>query len=657
MPLFHRRTGRAERRNPTNGELEVRSRSVTLASATLVNRKQIRRGIRKMSWQEEAWAFYDTIGELHAATKWLGNAMSRSRLFIGQANAEGGEPSPADHPPEVAVAALDELFGGSVGQAEFMRRISTNLDVVGEMFLVRLPKTLDPTADSNSNAYRWIVASTDEFSFSRGQSRLLLPEDGSTVILDPDQVTVIRLWSPHPRQAWEPDSAVRSNLPVLREIQALSQHITATVESRLAGAGLLAIPKSATLPNPNIQEGGNPLHHNAFVDALVQGMVTPITDRDNASAVVPLVISVDDDSIGKIQYLTFSTELSNQVTQMRQAALERFATGTDLPQEVILGLGRSSHWNAAEIEEQAIKVAVEPTASAVCDALTQQFLWPVLRGMRVPNPEQWCVWYSTADLAQRPDRSAQAQALYELGVLSPDALLRENGFSDEDLPDPDEQRQQFARQVVLANPPLIEVLAPFVGFGGMEEKFKDVLSAKPAAGAAPGQKPQGQNPFGNDQPQGGLDPSMPTRQSQSEIGPGPNKIQRYQAPEVVTASATRLDTVDGWRLAAIELVVLRALELAGKKMLTGGPRGLRGTAVAKQVRPYDLHTITQPPANLDRLLDGAFDLSHVALGDQPCLQQAIEAYVRGLLASRRPHRQEYLITALQHAECTENPAA
>src|SRR5690606_33672934 len=116
--------------------------------------------------------------------------------------------------------------------------------------------------------------------------------------LDPDTSTIIRIWNPHPRQAWEADSSVRANLPVLREVMAFSQHITATVESRLAGAGTLCIPHSATMPNPKQSEsdGVEALHPDPFVDGLMQAMITPISDRDDASAVVPVVVKVPDEA-------------------------------------------------------------------------------------------------------------------------------------------------------------------------------------------------------------------------------------------------------------------------------------------------------------------------------------------------------------------------
>lgn len=663
MALFHRRTGNGTRRNRTTGELHSQSRSHMLASATLVNRKQIRSATstRNKSWQQEAWSFFDTIGELHAAVRWMGNALSRAKLFVAEAEGDGGEPAPAEDPPQAAQDVLDELHAGTIGQAEMLRRLATNLDIVGEAYLVRLPKRLDPGSTPADEPYRWIVASTDEFSYSQGRSGLKLPEDGSRIDLDPEKVTVIRLWNPHPRQAWEPDSPIRANLPVLREVMSLSQHITATVESRLAGAGVLAIPKSATLPNPNVQEGSNPMHHNAFVDALMQGMVTPITDRDNASAVVPIVLSVDDEAIGKLQHLTFSTDLDSQVTEMRKDALARFAAGTDLPQELITGLGESSHWNASEIEDQAIKTAIEPAVGVICDALTQQLLWPALRAMGEKDPEKWCIWYSAAELSQRPDRSQEAQALYDKGVLSPETLLRENGFNEDDLPNEDDRRKEFARQICLAKPELMAALAPWVGFEGIEDRLQEAAQSGKAQQQQPGQEPGQQGPM-DPEHDPALDPAgqqqaLPSGGAQPRPQSGAQQSpQHQQQMRALTASgADTAAKAREWQVTAVELVALRALELAGNRMIKNGPRGVRGQY--QNLPSWEMHTVAPVPPDLDKVLARAWDVAEPVIGDQPCLRRTVEDYVRTLLSTGTPHRREYLDRALQHAGCAEYAAS
>src|SRR5690606_18800502 len=104
-------------------------------------------------------------------------------------------------------------------------------------------------------------------------------------------------------------------------------------------------------------------------------------------------------------------------------------------------------------------------------------LWPSLRAAGVPDPESWLIWYDTSELTQPPDRAAEAQALHQVGALSAEALLRENGFSLKDRPTDEERRNELARQLVLAKPELLPVLAKYVGFESEQEEIRQAVQS------------------------------------------------------------------------------------------------------------------------------------------------------------------------------------
>jgi len=609
MALFRRHTRQGTATTPDTGT--ERTRQVTVASATLVGRTQIRRSTSGADWQDEIWGYFDTVGELRYSARWLANAVSRCTLFIGQTPDSSSEPVPAEVEefPEAAPArqVLEDLHYGQVGQAEMLRRMAIHLSVPGETYLVGL----DPQPDQGITERRWYVVSIDEIKVSnRGETRLTLPDTGQTVTITPDNSTVIRIWIPHPRKGWEPDSPVRATIPALREIKGLSDHIAASVDSRLAGAGVLAVPHSATTPSPSQTDPGTgrPLHEDPFTGALMDAMLTPISDRDDASAVVPIVVKVPDEAVGKIQHLTFASDLSTNVSDMRKDAISRFAGGADLPGEVITGMGAMNHWGSWALEEASIKLHVEPLAAVICDALTQEYLWPTLTALGDPDPTRWVVWYDSSELVQRPNRSAEAQALYDKGVLSREAVLRENGFSIEDAPDPDELEQWMATRLAISNPELMPSLMPII--------------------------------TGNTGPDPG-----------GETNTGPNTPP--EPPTGLPAAAAPRDEVEStWWLRAVEQVALRALELAGKRMLSRSQRGWRSPA--QQVHPWDVHTVTTRPEpdQVDRLLDGAYTTATVNFANDECVLASVDAYCRHLLTTGQPHRREYLGTILVERGCT-----
>lgn len=416
------------------GEVEVH-RDVVAASATIVDSDKIKRVSRAESWQAELWDFYDQVGELRFATRWLANAVSRCSLFIGTPG-DNGSPVPTDEDTSdvrTARALLEALHYGQLGQAEMLRRMALHLSVPGETFLVGL--------DTDQEGRAWYVACSDEISAKGGgAAELTLPDTGTGVPLDPASSTIIRIWLPHPRRGWLADSALRATLPALREIKGLSDHVFASVDSRLAGAGVLFVPSGATTTT------GEPLG-----DAVMNAAMAAIADRDDASAVVPIIAEVAPEAIAQIKHITFWGELSATASELRKDALERFANGADLPKEFVTGTGAMNHWGIAQMEDSAVKLYVEPLVGVICDALTQQYLWPALRASGVAEPERLVIWYSSAELSQRPNKGPDAQTLWNMGLLSNDAVRRESGFEPEDAPTPAEHEQWIAERIALGS--------------------------------------------------------------------------------------------------------------------------------------------------------------------------------------------------------------
>lgn len=625
MGLFRTRT------HEHTGTHQERSRTVTLASATLITRDQIRRVVRKQSWQQEAWELYEDVPEVRFISRWLGNALSRCHLYIGEPEPEGGgDPSPMDDPGPAA-DILAELHEGQVGQGSMLKRFGVHLSVVAETYLIGV----DPDPDDPDGRRRWLVASTDEFSSHGGKARVLLPETGEPLDLDPDNATIIRIWEPHPRRAWEADSPIRSGRGILNQIKGLSRRVQADIDSRLAGAGLLVLPHSASMPNPAQSEsdGVNPLHEDPIVAGLMQGMVTPIQDPEDASAVVPLVLKVDDEAVGKIQHISFSTAFDAKITDLMSAALQRYAGTSDLPGEILQGLGDSNHWSAWSISEQALKMHVEPLLACICDALTQQYLWPSLRAAGITDPEQYVVWFDSSELSQRPDRSKEAQALWDQGELSGEALLRENGFGPEDAPDDQERLRWLAIRLVQKQPALLPALAKDLGM----PELADVQVITPP----------GQTNIGN--------PAVPAQPSPAGLPSGsrPEIPQQPAAPADVAASSAYPAVLDG-KLRAFEVLILRALDIAGKRILTQHSRtGRHRGEKARQVHTWDIHSVMPRPRNreVNDLLKGAFDLLEATMPDEPCYREVADTYCTTLIASGQPHRREYLLETLHAAGC------
>ena len=429
------------------------------------------------SWQESAWQFYDEIGEVRFAANWIGNALSRVRLYAARVEGFGDTPTPLDQPAHPAVQAVQQFAGGPAGQAETLSTLGIQLSVPGDCYLIG-----QPDADGDLLGGTWLVASALDLRKSGGGYVLSLGGSQKRT-LHPDSL-VTRVWKAHPRHRWEADSPTRAALPILSEMRMLSAHIYATAQSRLAGAGVLAVPTEATFPH-------DPQHANAqdpFMTELGATMMEAIRDQGSPSAVVPIVVRLPGEYVDKIKHLTFSTPFDERVLSLREAAIRRYAATVDMPAEVLLGMGDSNHWSAWQISESALTLHIEPMMALLCNLLTEHYLHPVLDAMRV-DTTGLVVWYDASELALRPDRAQDARDLYDRLLVSATTTRREAGFDEADAPTQEELGRQVLLKVMTSAPSLAPLLLPALGIDvNLTPEAEQVLVDAPAPGdgSAPG---------------------------------------------------------------------------------------------------------------------------------------------------------------------------
>lgn len=103
-------------------------------------------------------------------------------------------------------------------------------------------------------------------------------------------------------------------------------------------------------------------------------------------------------------------------------------------------------------------------------------------------------------------------------------------------------------------------------------------------------------------------------------------------------------------LLAVEVAVLRALELAAKRSRNTGYRGPRADAV-RAIEAWEVYTVRRlatTPAECDRLLHKVWDLlAAVQVG--PRVVEAADWYTRQLIISQRPHTPADLRAVLEVA--------
>lgn len=595
-------------------------RAIT-AAAQVLSGPRIRRMTRKvngkgMPWQTASWEYYDEIPEYSWAVELLATHVSKARLVAAQDMPGSDEPMILDGdeyevngetftPTKIqqdAAALVAGFAGGSNGQQQLLYRAAVQLIVAAETYIVgrQIPDS-DPQWDAYSN---------EEIMTANGR---WMVNDGTEKYELGDNDILIRVWRPHPRKRSEPRSSSRPLLPVLAEIKGLTQAIGARIDSRLAGAGVLFIPESLammTSSNAELEEGEDP-----FVAELLDSMLTPIRDRDSAAAVVPIVVRVPDDAVDKIKHVRFEIESKTDEAAARLDAVTRLARGVDLPLEQILGMGSLNHWGVWAATEDTIKGPVATLDSILVHALTIGYVRPGLQALGHSEDDitDLLAWYDLTALIQRPDRSAQAVEVFDRDGLGFAALRRETGMDESDAPTDEDTCRKTMLGLIRSDPAnasvWIKAFGPCSGLDlpPLTDIFGDGTAMIPQ---------QNETPAVQRAPENNRD--LP--ELQAAVGNCPDNVECLYS--------------------TCEYAVLRALELAGKRMRGSSPRNERSgllTIPAHELHANVIVASQLPTHGLDKLMEGAWTGLHIALPFREALVADLDGYVRSLIERRELH--------------------
>lgn len=592
-----------------------------LASAVRYTGKSPRIYIPPKPWQVEAYRHYGICGEARFAANWIANALSRVSLYAVKDLTSKEKLTTGE-----AVDALAELFGGPLGQVQMMHALGLHLTIAGEAYIVGRSVEGTENVVTSEAGVIWEVLAVTEVKKAGDHWTITDPENETmTDIPLGDEDVVIRVWRPHPEKRREADSPFRSLLPVLSEIEWATRHIFSQMASRLAGAGLLFVSDGIQIAEaPSVNEDGDldrvQNTATALMTALATAMMRPLHNPELPEALVPLILTVPEELLksGKVaELMHFWSDLDDKAQGIRTDAIMRFADGMDIPAEKLKGLssapstggGRSTgpnHWGMWQIDEEAIKLHIEPAAELIGNFLAIAYLRP-LDGVDPLN----AVWYDSSALRLRPDRSKESIELYNLGLVKGEVVVRENRFDvDNDMMD-DEERKTWL---------LIKL-------------------ATGTTSATPEQVAAALSALGVTVPAPAVD--APTEESR-----GPRALPAVDRPERALPEAA-----NAVLLAAAEPLVFRALERAGNR-LKQQARNLGGTP--PQVPSYAMHTVVAANGSAEKILEDAFTGTAVECltGRVPNPEQVIpvlEGYVSTLVMEQSPHTRERLVEWLGKA--------
>lgn len=569
------------------------------------------------AWQRQAWDFYDTNPQLHNAVDYIGAAASMIRIMVSEVDENGVRQGEVDSDSEIGALA-ESLFGGPANKAEMLRGIAESLTVAGECFIIG-------KAMRNGVSDQWWVAAPGEVR-KNGDVVYVNMGRAQREEIHPGRDIVIRTWTPHPRRAYLADSPVRALLGLLFEMEQMQMFIRAQMNSRIANATILPVPSTLAAPKGDNQAVAT----DDIYQQLFEVITSNLEGKGTAAQVAPILWQMplaELQAMAGVVPIRFDSPLSDQAIELRKEQQQKLAIGINVPVEIQLGGQEMNHWSIWWAGEEFIVKTMQPLFNRIVDALTFAYLVPALKALG-KDPKRYTYWYDTAPLANSANKLADALNLYNAPggpIVSAATVRREGGYNDSDAPTQDETNDLFIKSVILRDPTLFAV-TPI-----REEINIDIDTAVPGltdVGPPPPPAPD----LVPTEPSAGKKPSQP---SVTDGGSGGELIASAVPPPTATAIAA-----NG--------LVTRALELAGKRLLTPTHRGVFG-----DTPPHLLHTKIRvgSGAHAETLLAGAWDqweyyFAGVA-APRNRLQPVLHSYAKGLLTNSIEHNPTLLAAMLQ----------
>lgn len=568
-------------------------------------------------WQREAYRQVNICGEARYAASLFAALAGRAEIGVSEPQTLNRKAVWVKSGPDVE--AFAQIAPDVRARSKLIRDYMIHYVIAGECYLVcRKRRETDPEGPDEL----WEIVAVTEIH-RHGDYWKIKHDNNNWIDLTPDE-PVIRLWNPDPenrREAWSP---FRSLIPTLREIEWFTKHIFTQVQSRLMSAGIWFLPNNLTFPDPPpsmINGGADAIAQMNDAERFMASLAASAMRMLDADEVgMPSVVLADPAALAEVdqsKLIKFWSEIDDKAMIMRSDAVRRFALGMDLPPEQVLGssglavtgaggsAGSVNHWGVWANEEQTISSHIEPALDVLASGLTD-VLRKAIETINV-------IAYDTATLRLRQDRSKESMELYDRGLLKGEVAVRENGFDPEtDMMSEQEHKVWLLNRIVSGTATPEQVQAAMYLLTGV-----DLPSGEQAEEPAPG---------------------IPGRNEPRSLEEHPYEGPPREQHDHTEAPFSALH-------AAAEVLVLRALEKSGNRLLNEGKRGKDRDRTTPPLLAHLVASPETPPSFDFSLVSSVFGA--LPASDQAAITIALTRFCGRLYENREPYSREALMQALE----------
>jgi hypothetical protein len=279
---------------------------------------------------------------------------------------------------------------------------------------------------------------------------------------------------------------VLSALTVLELIGLYDDRLAAECLSRLVGAGVWMIPQGMELPNVKGEAGTK----QDFMTLLMEIAKIAVGDKRSAAAMVPVLVEaaaedIDAASKGKVD---FWSPFDEHIMGLQEHAIRRWASGVDLPAEVMLGMSEATHWNANLISEDRVQSFIIPSLRRAVGNMTVGWLKPALAQFAMVDPTL-CLWFDASGIKTRVDLADEVQWASDRALVKDEDTLYAIGLGHMQPPTDTELKKMLLIKMALSQPEFVPEVLRELGIPNEMPDLTNRQAISTALGQGPAVKP------------------------------------------------------------------------------------------------------------------------------------------------------------------------
>jgi hypothetical protein len=396
--------------------------------------------------------YYDAIGEVRYAWHFYPRMLTPLRIYPAYLLPNGELEEITTGPPVDLLNRIQDPGGGRKMIAKNYGRLKFG---VGETFLLG-------TKLGSNDVEQWSCVWREELRFddqgnvthrvsehadSQESLTFKVIEKPPLEELPPNSAVAYRMWTPHPRFSFWPDSPMLGVLDIAEELLLLTASVMATARARVVKAPMVTMPSELS-PGTDIEpaedpnaSGDEPLS-DPLLEEIIEWLEGISEDPTDPAVLGPFILWGSGEYLDKIRPIWMhKPETDYAEKELRQECLGRFGTGLDLPPEVIKGLIEGSHWSSWAVTDDMWTSHGRGVADDYVSDMGMAYLRPALREQEFARWKEVVIGYDPSAVKQNPDRAKDAQQAWDRGAIGYPTLREATGFKEQDKQTPEEHAE------------------------------------------------------------------------------------------------------------------------------------------------------------------------------------------------------------------------